>query len=358
MKNQKSKSTNTNSHNSPKSTKPFFSKDSEGSFFSKGNFFGQGDFFKPAVQMKRNEDLPEDVQFQMESSFSQDLSNVKIHKNSRRAKELNAHAFTEGNDVHIADGKYNPTTNEGKALIGHELTHVIQQKSGRVSPTVQFNRIGINTEDHLEKEADTIGERVANGSLQNISSQKNNEVPFYANSLKGNNVVTQRKCTNCKQKTEESTLQESHKVIQLSGDEEGFFDYFHQCMDDLGLPAPRSLFTSIATATATIAAMNNGVRLLTAASGATGTVVTIGQLIQAGILSEALKVIAALSASYYAGACIGCLATATGQSLSGGYSLGEAIYDLVHDVDESRYTEQRGVVRRGIRREREQEYGE
>jgi hypothetical protein len=48
-------------------------------------------------------------------------------------KELHAQAFTHGSDIYFNEGKYNPASNEGKQLLAHELTHVVQQ-TGAVQP--------------------------------------------------------------------------------------------------------------------------------------------------------------------------------------------------------------------------------
>jgi hypothetical protein len=82
-----------------------------------------------------------------------------------------------------------------------------------------------------------------------------------------------------------------------------FVQHFTECMGDLGLPAPGSLFTSATTVTAMVAAIEKAVATY-------GTEVTIGELVGAGLLSDALLVVGALSASYYAGASLGCLGTA------------------------------------------------
>ncbi|GAB5401598.1 MAG: hypothetical protein Aureis2KO_31830 [Aureisphaera sp.] len=80
----------------------------------------------------------------MESRFGTDFSNVSIHTGSQAIqmnRELNAHAFTVGNDIYFNEGKYNPSTQSGKHLLAHELTHTIQQGHGKsikrstVSPT-------------------------------------------------------------------------------------------------------------------------------------------------------------------------------------------------------------------------------
>ena len=95
-----------------------------------------------------------------------------------------------------------------------------------------------------------------------------------------------------------------------------FYGYFKENMESLGLPAPDTLFGTLATATATISAIVASVEKF-------GTAVTIGELIGAGILSEKLLAIATLSAAYYAGACLGSLAVATGRYFSGGLSIGD-----------------------------------
>lgn len=65
-----------------------------------------------------------------EPRFGHDFSNVKIHTGSKAAKssdELNAHAYTLGNNIVFNARKYSPHTEDGKRLLGHELTHVVQQ---------------------------------------------------------------------------------------------------------------------------------------------------------------------------------------------------------------------------------------
>lgn len=66
----------------------------------------------------------------MESRFGADFSNVRIHTGQQAvqmSRELNAQAFTVGNDVYFNQGKYAPGTDSGKHLLAHELTHTIQQ---------------------------------------------------------------------------------------------------------------------------------------------------------------------------------------------------------------------------------------
>lgn len=78
-----------------------------------------------------------------------DLSGTEIINNSSKPAQLNAHAFAQGKQVHMAPG-------QGRHL-GHELAHVGQQLQGRVSPTAQFAGQAINDDPKLEHEADVIG---------------------------------------------------------------------------------------------------------------------------------------------------------------------------------------------------------
>lgn len=77
--------------------------------------------------------LPEDVRTEMESQFSHDFSSVCIHNDAAAdalCKQLSARAFTVGSDIFFASGEYAPNTQEGKRLLAHELTHVVQQGRG------------------------------------------------------------------------------------------------------------------------------------------------------------------------------------------------------------------------------------
>lgn len=67
----------------------------------------------------------------MESRFGADFSGVRVHTGataSDAAKSIQARAYTLGRDVVFASQAYNPGTSEGRRLLAHELTHVIQQR--------------------------------------------------------------------------------------------------------------------------------------------------------------------------------------------------------------------------------------
>ncbi|MCP4138643.1 MAG: DUF4157 domain-containing protein [bacterium] len=77
--------------------------------------------------------LPDSTGRYYKARFNRDFDHVRIHTGSRAnelARAINARAFTTGNDIFFAKGEYNPAGREGKKLIAHELTHVVQQKAG------------------------------------------------------------------------------------------------------------------------------------------------------------------------------------------------------------------------------------
>ena len=79
--------------------------------------------------------LPGEVRDFYEPRIGYDFSKVKIHTDSiaaKSAQSINALAYTTGNNIVFNSGQYSPNTNAGKRLLGHELTHVIQQAPGSV----------------------------------------------------------------------------------------------------------------------------------------------------------------------------------------------------------------------------------
>lgn len=77
----------------------------------------------------------------MEARFSRDFNRVRVHTDAAAAssaRQINALAYTAGNNIVFGAGQYSPHTDKGKALLAHELTHVVQQTShGGGRPTVQ-----------------------------------------------------------------------------------------------------------------------------------------------------------------------------------------------------------------------------
>jgi len=83
--------------------------------------------------------LPPGVQRDMERTLGQDFSKVRVHTNAgaeQLAGSLNARAYTVGRDIGFGASQYAPQSREGRSLLAHELTHVIQQSgtSPRTTP--------------------------------------------------------------------------------------------------------------------------------------------------------------------------------------------------------------------------------
>ncbi|MFS0555407.1 DUF4157 domain-containing protein [Brevibacillus sp. 179-C9.3 HS] len=101
--------------------------------------------------------LPDSVQAKMEQAFQTDFSSVQVHPESSVATQIGAVAFAQGNDIHFAPGTYQPETQSGQQLLGHELTHVVQQRQGRVKANSPDASLPINDDPALEAEADHYG---------------------------------------------------------------------------------------------------------------------------------------------------------------------------------------------------------
>ena len=90
--------------------------------------------------------MPEGLRNMMESGFGQDFSQVRLHTDSEAASmssSIHAKAFTLGNDIYFNRGQFSPQTSEGRRLVAHELTHVVQG-SGKVgrweNPQIRYEK--------------------------------------------------------------------------------------------------------------------------------------------------------------------------------------------------------------------------
>lgn len=122
----------------------------------------QGKFEQPLQAKPENQTgIPDNVRQRMEDSFGTDFSSVRVHPESSKAPEVGALAYTQGTDIHFAPGQFKPDTSAGQQLLGHELTHVIQQAEGRVQPTTEIGGMAVNDNEGLEHEADVLGAKAA-----------------------------------------------------------------------------------------------------------------------------------------------------------------------------------------------------
>ncbi len=108
--------------------------------------------------------LEPDVRSFMESRLGQDFSDVRVHTGPRAdesARAVNAHAYTVGTDVVFRSGGYEPESDGGRRTLAHELTHVVQQRSGPVAGSPAPGGIRISDPgDPFEQAAERSADRV------------------------------------------------------------------------------------------------------------------------------------------------------------------------------------------------------
>ena len=106
------------------------------------------------MQRKENKTgLPDNLKSGIENLSGYSMDDVKVHYNSDKPSQLQAHAYTQGTNVHVAPGQ--------EKHLPHEAWHVVQQMQGRVKPTMQAKGVAINDDRALEREADLMGGKAA-----------------------------------------------------------------------------------------------------------------------------------------------------------------------------------------------------
>ncbi len=85
----------------------------------------------------------------MEQLSGFDMSGVRVHYNSNKPAQVNAHAYAQGPNIHLGPGQ--------AQHLPHEAWHTVQQMQGRVQPTMQTHGVSINDNAGLEHEADVMG---------------------------------------------------------------------------------------------------------------------------------------------------------------------------------------------------------
>ncbi|WP_219008642.1 DUF4157 domain-containing protein [Aquimarina litoralis] len=122
----------------------------------------------PIQQRTNNTGLPTNLKSGIENLSGYSMDDVKVHYNSSKPAQLQAHAYAQGTNIHLAPGQ--------EKHLPHEAWHVVQQKQGRVQPTMQLKgKVNINDNRVLEKEADVMGEKALEGKFgQNHNTEAKN----------------------------------------------------------------------------------------------------------------------------------------------------------------------------------------
>jgi hypothetical protein len=97
--------------------------------------------------------LPERLKQGVEAFSGLPMDDVRVHYNSPKPAELQALAYTQGNQIYVGPGQ--------EQHLPHEAWHVVQQKSGRVKPTIRLGNLPVNDAPNLETEADRMGNQAA-----------------------------------------------------------------------------------------------------------------------------------------------------------------------------------------------------
>ena len=96
-----------------------------------------------------NTGMPDNLKSGFESLSGFSMDDVRVHYNSSKPATIQALAYTQGTDIHVAPGQ--------EKCLPHEAWHVAQQMAGRVSPTTSINGMPVNDNATLEHEADVMG---------------------------------------------------------------------------------------------------------------------------------------------------------------------------------------------------------
>jgi hypothetical protein len=108
--------------------------------------------------------LPGTVRTEAEAGLGQPLGDVRVHTDAPAADmatQLNAQAFTTGNDVFFNQGVYNPGSPGGFNVLMHELTHTVQQASGPVGGRPVTAGLTVSdAHDPDERQAQAVADRV------------------------------------------------------------------------------------------------------------------------------------------------------------------------------------------------------
>lgn len=111
----------------------------------------------------------------MQGRLGHDFSDVRVHTDAAAhdsAKAVNAHAYTVGSNVVFQRDRYDPASHAGKTMLAHELTHVIQQRSGPVDGTDSGGGIKVSDpSDRFEREASANADRVMASPAPAASAQ-------------------------------------------------------------------------------------------------------------------------------------------------------------------------------------------
>ncbi len=124
---------------------------------------------EPVQKQLNRTGLPDALKAGVENLSGYAMDDVRVHYNSPKPAQLHAYAYTQGTEIHVAPGQ--------EKHLPHEAWHVVQQKQGRVEPTMQMKGgVKVNDDSGLEREADVMGIKV-------LSSKKPDSNEILSNTI-------------------------------------------------------------------------------------------------------------------------------------------------------------------------------
>ena len=161
----------------------------------------------PLRQKENRTGMPDGLKAGVENLSGLPMDDVKVHYNSDKPAQMQALGYAQGTEIHVGPGQ--------EQHLPHEAWHVVQQKQGRVKPTVQMKTgVQVNDDKGLEKEADELGKQAlqmkTSASSSLVNTNRRMDTPRQTVQLNGDD----------KKKEKESFFQDSfdsYSAIRGSG---------------------------------------------------------------------------------------------------------------------------------------------
>jgi Domain of unknown function (DUF4157) len=204
----------------------------------------------------KGQTLPNQMRSFMEPRFSHNFSQVRVHTDSyavQMNQELNAQAFTQGRDIYFGAGNYNPESNEGKWLIAHELTHVVQQtgemnsRTGAIDTFIQRNgsSVGMTSADAPESVVAPADLSSTHLSLNHVQPLSEEQLDTLRRAIPGAIIlsyITDRNSAMHEKEDREEELRRlipEHGVLPLGSPEQQRIQTLEQEIEDLNFDIER-----------------------------------------------------------------------------------------------------------------------
>ena len=167
--------------------------------------------------------LPDALKSGIENLSGMSMAGVRVHYNSARPAGLNAHAYAQGEDIHLGPGQ--------EHHLPHEAWHVVQQRQGRVTATMQMAGVGVNDDAGLEREADAMGARALSAGSATQAARIPGMVQSAASTVAVAQMVRQKIPPQSKDAITLNTLRQLKAAIDIElgqSQEEATGGYFDQ----------------------------------------------------------------------------------------------------------------------------------